>query len=628
MTHTNRPTDERAPSPLEERPWWRRQWLVGALAAVFLAVAIVVVALWPDGEEDVESAASTTAAPTTEAPATTTLPTTPPTTEAPATTAPPTTSATEPGTMAWATSSAPPSGQVLAVTAMDTGYLAAAHTSDGTEFWVSDAGDSWTLLATDLEAFRPNYQVYVLHSGPAGFTAEAFDPTADMSMGTNVVFASTDGATWHRTELMGDLPESPSPYLIQHSAVNGVTIGADGFLAFGSGSLMPDFDRIAAEYAPGYSSEDVWAVDAEMRPEGAVLIIGFGEENAPLEIPFTELGVPAEDLAAIFEEEGNEASAISQFLWWSADGMTWDLISPQGLPEFWLMSFVLGSVGADDGFYVFSADEGAADPEGPGVISGYFSTDGRVWSRLELVGPSGHWMHTVDYGDGLFVAVGEDESGRALWTSTDARVWERASGSEALFDLGYEGDYAIEEVDIGRAGFTAVGMVHGEEQMYPIVPVEPVVAKDGYAVTFGDDGLTIEDETTGEVEVFDMETGSSPSIQIRDGEIGLTFVDIATGETLLVITNEEIEAAWNALAEESGAMGQPPAQVFRYSTDLARWTLDTAEDLFGAGAFAVSGDMGGDTCIALAGSDIERWYEEPNRGDLPPTVIWVGTPGS
>jgi hypothetical protein len=146
-------------------------------------------------------------------------------------------------------------------------------------------------------------------------------------------------------------------------------------------------------------------------------------------------------------------------------------------------------------------------------------------------------------------------------------------------------------------------------------------------VTFGEGGITIKDETTGEVEVFDMETGRSATIQTLDDETGLTFVDIASGETLLVITNEEIESAWNALAEELGAMGQPPVQVFRYSTDLATWTLEPADEVFGEGAFAVSGDMDGDTVIAVAASDIGRWEEEPNRVDLPPTVIWIATPG-
>jgi hypothetical protein len=127
--------------------------------------------------------------------------------------------------------------------------------------------------------------------------------------------------------------------------------------------MMPDFDLIATEYAPGYSSEDVWAVDAEMRSDGAVLIIGFGDE-APLEIPFSELGIEAEDMEAIFEEEGGEEPAISQFLWWSADGETWEPITPQGLPEFWLLPFMMGSVGTDDGFYLFAAGPDPNDPEG------------------------------------------------------------------------------------------------------------------------------------------------------------------------------------------------------------------------------------------------------------------------
>ena len=620
MTHTIRPTDKRGPSSQEQRPWWRSPWLILALTVVFLVAVIVVVAsLWPEEEPAEETALATTGA----ASATTT----PPTTEAPFTTEPPAISAVEAGMLAWAPASEPPSGQVLAVTAMDAGYLAASHGADGVEFWVSDTGDGWTLLAEDLEAFRPNYQVYVLDSGPSGFTAEAFDPTADNSMGTNTVFASTDGANWYRTELNGELPESPSPYLIQHSVVHEVVIGPDGFLAVGSGSLMPDFDLIAAEYAPGYSAEDVWAVDAEARPEGGVLIIGFGDEE-PLEIPFSELGIET-DLAVIFGDEGE--MPISQFLWWSADGESWEQVTPQGLPEFWLMHFVYGAVGADDGFYLFSADPDPSDPEGPRTMSGYHSADGRVWTQFALEGPAEDWMQeewltTVNYGNGLFVAVGDHEGDRALWTSTDARVWERAPGSESLF-AGLAGDYEIEEIDIGGAGYVAVGHVWGEEEMYPTVPVEPVIVKEGYAVTFGEDGITIENQTTGVLEVLDMEAGRSETIEVIGDETGMTFVDIASGETLLVITNRELDVAWEELAGEMGAMDQPTDQTFRFSTDLANWTLDTAQDLFGEGTFAVSGDMDGDTVLAVAASDQQRWDEERDRRLVSPTVIWVGTPG-
>lgn len=620
MTHTLQPTDERGPTPPGQRPWWRTPWPVVAMVVLAFAAIVVAVFLRPDNGSVVEPAASSTAAPTTEAIETTAATTTP-------TTVPPTTSAIEPVTLTWAKATESPRGQVLAVTATDAGYLAASHTTDGVEVWVSDGGDAWTMLAADPEAFRPNYRVYVLRSGPAGFVAEAFDPAAEVEMGTNSVFASTDGATWYRTELTGNLPEIGSPYVVQHSVVHGVLIGPDGFLAVGSGSLMPDFDLIAAEFAPGYSSKDVWAVDAEMRPEGAVLIIGFGEDEPPMEIPFGELGIEAEDLGAIFEEEGEEP-AISQFLWWSADGATWEQITPQGLPESWLIWFVTGSVGADDGFYVFTADPDTEDPEGPAVIGGYHSIDGRVWTPFEFEGPAGYWMDTVNYGEGLFVAVGEDEAGRALWTSTDARVWRRAPGSEAVFDLGYEGDYSIEEIDIGGAGFVAIGHVWDEEEMYPTVPVEPVIVKEGYAVAFAEDGqITITDQATGEVEAFEMETGRSATLEVLVDEVGLTFVEIASGETLLVVTNQEYAEAWNELAEGLGGMGQPPPQVLRYSTDLATWTLEPAEEIFGEGTFAVSGDMDGDTVVAVAASDLEGWNEEPDRLNLPPTVIWVGTPG-
>ena len=56
--------------------------------------------------------------------------------------------------------------------------------------------------------------------------------------------------------------------------------------------------------------------------------------------------------------------------------------------------------------------------------------------------------------------------------------------------------------------------------------------------------------------------------------------------------------------------------------------MEPVADLFGEGSFAISGDMAGDTVLAVAAFDIERWMDELDRTTLPPTAIWVGTPPS
>jgi hypothetical protein len=533
--------------------------------------------------------------------------------------------AAQPATLSWAEAAVPPTGQTLAVTATETGFLAASHTTEGAEFWTSDDGETWTLLGTGAEALGPDQHVFGLTNGPAGFVAQVSERADGSYEGTNAVWTSTDGANWHRSELIPELPEVPSPYVIQQSFVSTVLIGPNGFLAFGAGGLSPDLDLIAADFAPDYTAEDNYAVDAELRPDGAVLIVGFGDEE-PLEIPFAELGVTPEELADIFEGEV-EGSGFEFFMWSSTDGVSWEPLVESGLPEHVVPGFSAVSLGADDGFYLFAPGPDPQDPEAPGVMSGFHSTDGRAWTQFVLEGPTEAWMHYASFGEGLFIAVGEDELGQGMWTSPDARTWTRMP--DAVFDVGAEDQFfSFFGVNVGGAGYGVSGMVWVEPPEDLEMP-EPVISKDGYAVTLGDEGvLTVADQATGDVlAAIDPETGRSDNIEVSEDETGLTFVNIASGETLVVITHDEINAAFEALGEELG-IGQPPVQVLRYSADMETWTLDTDEALFGDGKFSLTGAVGDEVVIAVVSSDRELWEMGEDPLDLPQAEIWVGTPTS
>jgi hypothetical protein len=158
---------------------------------------------------------------------------------------------------------------------------------------------------------------------------------------------------------------------------------------------------------------------------------------------------------------------------------------------------------------------------------------------------------------------------------------------------------------------------------------EPVISKNGYAVTLGDEGiLTVADQATGDVLAsIDPETGRSDTIEVIEDETGLTFVNIASGETLVVITHDEMNAAFEEIGEELG-IGQPPVQVLRYSADMETWTLDTDEALFGDGAFSLTGAVGDEVVVTVVGSDRDLWEMGKDPLDLPQAKIWVGTPTS
>lgn len=351
-----------------------------------------------------------------------------------------------------------------------------------------------------------------------------------------------------------------------------------------------------------------------------MLIVGFGDEE-PLEIPFAELGVTPEELADIFEGE------VEGFMWSSTDGVSWEPIVESGLPEQVIPGFMAVPLGAEDGFYLFAPGPDPQDPEAPGVMSGFHSTDGRAWTEFGLEGPTGAWMHNASFGEGMFVAVGEDELGQGVWTSPDARTWTRIS--DDVFDVGAEGEFfSPVEVSVGGAGYVVSGMVWVEPPEDSEMP-EPVISKDGYAVTLGDEGvLTVADQATGDVlAAIEPETGRSDTIEMIEDETGLAFADIASGETLVVITYDEIDAAYEALGEELG-IGQPPVQMLRYSADMETWTLDTDEALFGDGMFSLTGTVGDEVVVAVVSSDRERWEMGEDPLDLPQTEIWVGTPTS
>jgi hypothetical protein len=87
-------------------------------------------------------------------------------------------------------------------------------------------------------------------------------------------------------------------------------------------------------------------------------------------------------------------------------------------------------------------------------IAVWTSVDGVTWSRVphdETVFGQGHMSSVTVGGPGL-VAVGADGEGAAVWTSVDGIVWSRVPHDEAVF-----GGAVMNSVTVGGPGLVAVG---------------------------------------------------------------------------------------------------------------------------------------------------------------------------
>jgi hypothetical protein len=531
------------------------------------------------------------------------------------------------GDLIWSIAPEAPAAQLTAITATDDGFLAASPANGGgIDFWRSDDGYIWKFAGTESEAFKATEIVQELNYGEAGYSAVVVDrfPEEQAVEGSNLAWTSNDGTKWTRSELVADMPDRASPYLVEMTFVGGVVGGPSGYIAYGHGAHVADFDAIVADFAPELGEEFMVGWGFEEGSAGYEFHVAVGDDFVA--IPIADLGFTEEDVMKDLSGE-----ALQPFMWWSSDGIDWEPVSLETTALRTATEFTTATA-TNDAFYAFGFG-----PKSPAVAdmppfpshATYRSEDGRTWEELGVTGlATPAWIHDVNVLEDLFVAVGAEDFGGAVWTSPDAQSWTRLPDS-AFLDLGRPNtEFGLDQVTAGKAGLLATGVAHSETAE-DFEPPQIVISKDGYAVTWDDMTITLASESTGDVIAeIDMGAFESQTVNIVEDERGgFTFVDTTTGERLLILSGEEIQAAAEDAFASAGIALTPPA-VLRYSVDARTWTLDDVPALFGEGSFVISAAVGSDSVVAVVAADMEAWmmwaFGEGDLADLPASEVWVG----
>lgn len=240
--------------------------------------------------------------------------------------------------------------------------------------------------------------------------------------------------------------------------------------------------------------------------------------------------------------------------------------------------------------------------DGTGLSVTYRSADGLDWeldepssTQVDNVTADGPTLYGMERSSTPPSAVRSDDAGRT-WTEVDV-------GSDIVFSVAG-----------GPAGLAVSGQL--DDGSPETVPTSIVVEKDGYVVTFGEDGLTVTEAATGETVLAfgpeEMEASEPPETvaQAPDGS-AITFLEPDTLEPLVTITESDLEEAF------SRALTMPEF-VIGWSADGERWGWQTATETFGAN---------GVVRLAVGAGTVAAMYQSFETADPNLVQIFAATAG-
>ncbi len=310
------------------------------------------------------------------------------------------------------------------------------------------------------------------------------------------------------------------------------------------------------------------------------------------------------------------------FAWTSPDGADWTLV-PEPFGE---GSYVRDVLPTTAGFITHGYVEGSDDG---GFI--WWSADGTSWERTsDELAPDALGL-IADQGlavwDDRIVAAGETEGGIRLWTSLDGRSWEPLPDS-ALLMHGDDFNVHAASITAGPAGIALLG----EIQVTPTDEPPLVVEKDGLVVTLvlADGRLVISDAASG-APLIETRLGAA-----LEGKVEGVIIDQENGSLTVIRPDDGSEVFFSAedferAQSESGAgdgEGIGPIPVLWFSPDGTRWTIVDPGEAFGSDAGQSGpGIVVGDDAVILHWTEHEQsdYGEGDYAGDEGRTVVWVGS---
>jgi len=424
----------------------------------------------------------------------------------------------------------------------DNGIASLAH--DGTYFYLmgtdnrgrpvmlqSDNGADWAQIPSPAGGDNMWIQQLVAQPGLLMAVGNGFDDRAGRE--ATVVFTSSDGETWSRSDLPFDEQIEIEGNLFDvYTFVQQAVVTDEGFAVLGNQG---------AEFDPQELLRDV--VDPDLFRNGyGTSSTGMdfydAQGNQVSSMTWEELGLSPEVGALI--------GGGRPILWTSEDGVDWEEGS---------MTLPPGAQGV--GGYAATGDLEALIVWSEFGGSNVWLREGAEWVRPEI---DASLTAITAWGGKLYASGNGISDGRAgVWVTADGESWERRSLPAA----------GIQQFFPTADGLVAIGWA---DQFGAIGPA--TIEVDGFTVLAQTDGRLQVLDAAGEtiVEVFADEISSGDEMRVEDPE---------TGELIVSIDRAEYERAWEDLYREAeigvGDVAVPSVSLL-ISADGENWIKLQPED--------------------------------------------------
>ncbi|MFQ5968180.1 MAG: hypothetical protein ACE5MI_11315 [Acidimicrobiia bacterium] len=476
-----------------------------------------------------------------------------------------------------------------------------AEKTPGVRAYRSDDGRQWSDLgvviarASLFDVASTGDQILAVgafHESPIHTTAFS------MSAGAPAVWTSGDGTSWERH----DLPFKAEPGI--DYAANAQAVAATEERAVVFGSAHPDVESVIEAAIPGEYRDLLGSTSFSTGMGGPPFSIQI---HAPLGITifsatFEELGVAPEVTDQFFMGPG-DAGGI---MWTSDDLRSWDASDSLGGEE--------------------SIHEVVLGPRGEFIAHGYgllgpllwTSRDGLSWETTRA--PEGIGQIAV-FGNQLIATNDSGFGSSELIASSDAETWKSLTPTGLFSD---DIMWHFGSLSASSYGIVAVAMGYAEEPFVEMEPPSIVITKGDITVTHDEmHGLVV--VSRGDESLLEVSTWMEQvpdQVAFDAGNRTMTFVNPDSGEDLVTVTFEEIEAAQQEAYGQFEPMRQESLVVF--SPDGQQWTTQSAVDIFGVETLFTPVFAFEDVVFAAVQAFGPEPVFDPAEYVPPPTQIWRG----
>jgi len=333
-------------------------------------------------------------------------------------------------------------GEMNAVTAMESGFVAVGEANGRAAAWTSVDGETWRRAGAGQAAFTSDAQRQVITDVAAssqGLVAVGFEQDR-RGRSRAVAWTSSDGMRWLRVPDQGALGRA------DFQIMKAVTAGGPGFVAVGWSEYEPATDEANAAV---WTSPNGRAWTRVPHDEDV-----FGVKGAE---GMLDVVAGSRGLIAVGSDWPNEV------VWTSVDGTVWTRL-PHDEAVFVGEQLIWALTVAESGIVGVGYNNSSEGEDEYAVA--WTSPDGSHWSRTPIEEASVTPLRGVVASDRGLIAVGEQnvagQFDAVVWTSPDGVVWTQVRADDAVF--GGEGNQLAYDVAARAGKVVAVGADYGAPQ--------------------------------------------------------------------------------------------------------------------------------------------------------------------